>query len=42
LRIRNPAAWRALHADDPDEIERRRKERTSEMLAMVGNTSPHL
>ncbi len=42
LKLHNPAAWRALHVDDPNEIERRRVERTGEMLAMLGKPSPHL
>jgi hypothetical protein len=35
-------AWRALHFLDPDEVARRDKEATAEMLFMLGKPSPFL
>ena len=36
LRDDDLECWRTLHDDHPDEIERRRKERTADMLAQIG------
>ena len=35
-------AWRVLHANDPEEIERRRRENTAAMYRTLGTSSPYL
>ena len=40
LKKNNLRAWRTIHANDPEEIERRTKEATAEMLYMLGKPSP--
>jgi hypothetical protein len=40
LKTHNLAAWRTIHYSDPEEIERRRKEATAEMMCILGRRSP--
>lgn len=39
LKLHNLAGWRAIHFDDPEEVERRTKEATAEMFHMLGRKS---
>jgi hypothetical protein len=39
---RNDWRWRIIHANDPEEIERRKRETTDVMFTMVGRTSTYL
>jgi hypothetical protein len=42
LQTTSPSTWRALHWQDPVEIERRRREATAVMLHQIGKPSPLL
>jgi hypothetical protein len=42
LKMHNLEGWRAIHYNDPEEVARRTKEATAEMMFMLGKPSPYL